>query len=214
MLKKTGLTLALALTFALTAFSARAQQVKYAPLTDAQKQTVKAVEDYFNGVRSIKSGFYQVSQNGVTAEGTFLMKKPNKMRLEYTTQPVEIVADGYYLIFHDKKLEQVTYLDLDENPAALIMKDNLSFEKEKLTVENVERENGLVSLTVYRQDQPQAGKITLVFKDRPLTLKQWRVEDAQGVSTQVTLTDTDFNLPLEDAPFKFKDPYRKRPGDM
>lgn len=212
MLKKTGLTLAL--TLALTAFSARAQQVKYAPLTDAQKQTVKAVEDYFNGVRSIKSGFYQVSQNGATAEGTFLMKKPNKMRLEYTTQPVEIVADGYYLIFHDKKLEQVTYLDLDENPAALIMKDNLSFEKEKLTVENVERENGLVSLTVYRQDQPQAGKITLVFKDRPLTLKQWRVEDAQGVSTQVTLTDTDFNLPLEDAPFKFKDPYRKRPGDM
>lgn len=212
MLKKTGLTLAL--TLALTAFSVRAQQVKYAPLTDAQKQTVKAVEDYFNGVRSIKSGFYQVSQNGASAEGTFLMKKPNKMRLEYADKPVEIVADGYYLIFHDKKLEQVTYLDLDENPAALIMKDNLSFEKEDLAIENVERENGLVSLTVYRKNQPQAGKITLVFKDRPLTLKQWRVEDAQGVSTQVTLTDADFNLPLEDAPFKFKDPYRKRPGDM
>ena len=202
------------LTLMLSAFSAQAQQVKYAPLTDAQKQTVKAVEDYFNGVRSIKSGFYQVSQNGAAAEGTFLMKKPNKMRLEYTTQPVEIVADGYYLIFHDKKLEQVTYLDLDENPAALIMKDSLSFEKENLEIENVERENGLISLTVYRKNQPQTGKITLVFKDRPLTLKQWRVEDAQGVSTLVTLMGTDFNIPLEDALFKFKDPRRKRAGDM
>lgn len=202
------------LTLMLSAFSAQAQQVKYAPLTDAQKQTVKAVEDYFNGVRSIKSGFYQVSQNGAAAEGTFLMKKPNKMRLEYATQPVEIVADGYYLIFHDKKLEQVTYLDLDENPAALIMKDGLSFEKENLEIENVERENGLISLTVYRKNQPQTGKITLVFKDRPLTLKQWRVEDAQGVSTLVTLMDTDFNIPLEDALFKFKDPRRKRAGDM
>lgn len=202
------------LTLMLFAFSAQAQQVKYAPLTDAQKQTVKAVEDYFNGVRSIKSGFYQVSQNGAAAEGTFLMKKPNKMRLEYTTQPVEIVADGYYLIFHDKKLEQVTYLDLDENPAALIMKDSLSFEKENLEIENVERENGLISLTVYRKNQPQTGKITLVFKDRPLTLKQWRVEDAQGVSTLVTLMGTDFNIPLEDALFKFKDPRRKRAGDM
>lgn len=201
-------------TLMLSAFSAQAQQVKYAPLTDAQKQTVKAVEDYFNSVRSIKSGFYQVSQNGATAEGTFLMKKPNKMRLEYATQPVEIVADGYYLIFHDKKLEQVTYLDLDENPAALIMKDSLSFEKENLEIENVERENGLISLTVYRKNQPQTGKITLVFKDRPLTLKQWRVEDAQGVSTLVTLMDTDFNIPLEDALFKFKDPRRKRAGDM
>lgn len=201
-------------TLMLSAFSAQAQQVKYAPLTDAQKQTVKAVEDYFNGVRSIKSDFYQVSQNGAAAEGTFLMKKPNKMRLEYATQPVEIVADGYYLIFHDKKLEQVTYLDLDENPAALIMKDSLSFEKENLEIENVERENGLISLTVYRKNQPQTGKITLVFKDRPLTLKQWRVEDAQGVSTLVTLMNTDFNIPLEDALFKFKDPRRKRAGDM
>lgn len=196
------------------AVQAQAQQIKYAPLTDSQKQTVTAVEKYFNGVRSIKSDFYQVSQNGAAAEGTFLMKKPNKMRLKYTTQPVEIVADGYYLIFHDKKLEQVTYLDLDDNPASLIMKDSLSFEKENLEIENVERENGLISLTVYRKNQPQTGKITLVFKDRPLTLKQWRVEDAQGVSTLVTLMDTDFNIPLEDALFKFKDPRRKRAGDM
>lgn len=94
------------------------------------------------------------------------------------------------------------------------MKDSLSFEKENLEIENVERENGLISLTVYRKNQPQTGKITLVFKDRPLTLKQWRVEDAQGVSTLVTLTDTDFNIPLEDALFKFKDPRRKRAGDM
>lgn len=196
------------------AVQAQAQQIKYAPLTESQKQTVTAVEKYFNGVRSIKSDFYQVSQNGAAAEGTFLMKKPNKMRLKYTTQPVEIVADGYYLIFHDKKLEQVTYLDLDDNPASLIMKDSLSFDKEHLTVENVEHENGLISLTVFRQDQPHAGKITLVFKDKPLTLKQWRVTDAQGITTLVTLNNTEFNSPVDDASFKFKDPYRKRPGDM
>lgn len=52
------------------------------------------------------------------------------MRLEYDPpHPVEVIADGYYLIFHDKKLEQVTYLDLDDNPAAMILKENFSFEK-------------------------------------------------------------------------------------
>ncbi len=210
MLKK----ICLMFVLTLTAVSAQAQQAKFAPLTETQKQTVKAVEEYFNGIRSIKSGFYQVSQNGTAAEGTFLMKKPNKIRLEYANQPVEIVADGYYLIFHDKKLEQVTYLDLDDNPASLIMKDNLSFDKERLTVENVERENGIVGLTVFRADQPQAGKITLIFKDKPLTLKQWRVTDAQGITTLVTLNDTEFNVDLPDEPFRFKDPKRKRPGDM
>lgn len=202
----------------LLSFPAAAQQaeVKYAPLTADQKKTAQAVEDYFNGVQSIKSRFYQVSQTGNTAEGTFSMQKPNKMRLEYDAPvPVEIVADGYYLIFHDKKLEQVTYLDLDDNPASLIMKENFSFEKEKLTVENVEQENGLVSVTVYRQDQPQNGKITLVFKDRPLALKQWRVTDPQQMTTLVTLDQTEFNVPLDASLFKFKDPKKnKRPGDL
>ena len=143
-----------------------------------------------------------------------MRQQPNKRRWKYTTQPAELVADGYYLIFHDKKLEHVTHLYLDDNPASLIMKDSLSFDKEHLTVENVEHENGLISLTVFRQDQPHAGKITLVFKDKPLTLKQWRVTDAQGVTTLVTLNNTEFNSPVDDASFKFKDPYRKRPGDM
>ena len=180
-----------------------------------QEELAQKVESYFNGIQTIKSKFYQISDNGATAEGIFYALKPNKMRLEYDSKhPIEVVADGYYLIFHDKKLEQVTYLNLDDNPAAIILKKDFSFKKEGLDISNFDIENGLISLTIQNKKHPEIGKITLVFKDSPFTLKQWRVTDAQQITTTVTLDNMETNIELDEQIFKFKDPKKNlRPGD-
>ena len=138
------------------------------------------------------------------------------MRLEYQPpHPIEVVADGHYLIFHDKKLEQVTYLDLDENPAAIILKENFSFKKEDLTITDMTTEPGIITLSVVKKSLSSAGKITLIFKDKPLTLRQWRVTDAQQITTLVTLDNMVTNVQVDNALFKFKDPRKKRrPGDI
>lgn len=185
-------------------------------LTEEQQQTVKKIESYFNAIRTIKSKFYQTSDNGGSAQGDFYASKPNRMRLEYQPpHPIEVVADGHYLIFHDKKLEQVTYLDLDENPAAIILKENFSFQKEDLTITDMTAEPGIITLSVVKKSLPSAGKITLIFKDKPLTLRQWRVTDAQQITTLVTLDNMETNVQVDNALFKFKDPRKKRrPGDI
>lgn len=185
-------------------------------LTEEQQQTVKKIESYFNAIRTIKSKFYQTSNNGGSAQGDFYASKPNRMRLEYQPpHPIEVVADGHYLIFHDKKLEQVTYLDLDENPAAIILKENFSFQKEDLAITDMTAEPGFITLSVVKKSLPSAGKITLIFKDKPLTLRQWRVTDAQQITTLVTLDNMETNVQVDNALFKFKDPRKKRrPGDI
>lgn len=185
-------------------------------LTEEQQQTVKKIESYFNAIRTIKSKFYQTSDNGGSAQGDFYASKPNRMRLEYQPpHPIEVVADGHYLIFHDKKLEQVTYLDLDENPAAIILKENFSFQKEDLAITDMTAEPGIITLSVVKKSLPSAGKITLIFKDKPLTLRQWRVTDAQQITTLVTLDNMETNVQVDNALFKFKDPRKKRrPGDI
>lgn len=176
-----------------------------------REKAIADIENYFNGIKTIKSRFYQISDNGGTAQGDFYVLKPNKMRLEYDPpHPVEVVADGYYLIFHDKKLEQVTYLDLDDNPASMILKENFSFAKEGLIITDFTAENGLISVTVMKNNQPAAGQITLVFRDKPLTLRQWRVTDAQQITTVVTLDNMEINPPLDAKLFKFKDPKKAR----
>lgn len=198
-------------------FPAHARQETPAkPLTEEQQKILKDIETYFNGIKTIKSRFYQTSNNGASAEGSFYVLKPNRMRLEYAPpMPIEVIADGYYLIFHDKKLEQVTYLDLEDNPASLILKENFSFAKEDLTVTDISKEPGYINISLIKNSQPTAGKITLVFKDKPLTLRQWQVTDAQQIVTLVTLDNVEFNIPVDEKMFKFKDPKKDaRPGDM
>jgi len=185
-------------------------------LTADQQKIIEKIETYFNSIRTIKSKFYQISDNGGTAQGDFYVMKPNKMRLEYQPpHPIEVIADGYYLIFHDKKLEQVTYLDLDENPASMILKENFSFKTEDVTITDMTTEPGIITVSVIKKSLPSAGKITLIFKDNPLSLRQWRVTDAQQISTLVTLNNMETNISLDNTLFKFKDPRKKRrPGDI
>ena len=194
-------------------FPALAQEKQ---LSAEESGIIEKIEAYFNGIRTIKSKFYQISDNGGTAQGDFYVSKPNKMRLEY--QPphrIEVIADGRYLIFHDKKLEQVTYLDLDENPASIMLKEDFSFKKEELTVTDMTAEPGIISVSVIKKNIPSAGKITLIFKDKPFSLRQWRVTDARQISTLVSLDNMETNIAVDNALFKFKDPRRKkRPGEI
>ena len=185
-------------------------------LTAEEQKLVGKIEAYFNSIKTIKSKFYQVSDNGGSAQGTFYVSKPDRMRLTYEPPyPVEVIADGHYLIFHDKKLEQVTYLDLDENPAAMILKNDFSFKKEGLTITDMTTESGLVTVSVIKKSVPSAGKITLIFNDAPLTLRQWRVTDARQITTLVTLDNMETNITVDSQLFKFKDPRKKqRPGDI
>ena len=193
-----------------------AQTIPEITPTEEQQRLIDKIENYFNNIRTIKSKFYQISNNGGSAEGDFYVMKPNKMRLEYKPpHPVEVVADGYYLIFHDKKLEQVTYLDLNENPASMILKENFSFKTDDIAITDMTAGAGLITVTVIKKSQPTAGKITLIFKDSPLSLKQWQVVDAQQITTSVTLDNMEINTSLDNQLFKFKDPRKKRrPGDI
>ena len=185
-------------------------------LTENQLQTIEKIEAYFNSIRTIKSKFYQTSDNGGTAQGDFYVMKPNRMRLEYQPpHPIEVIADGYYLIFHDKKLEQVTYLDLNENPASMILKENFSFKTEDVAITDMTSAPGIITVSIIKKSQPSAGKITLIFKDKPLSLRQWRVTDAQQITTLVTLDNLETNIALDSKLFKFSDPRKKRrPGDI
>ncbi len=209
-LKKINLTLVFLATLLLSCASF-ASEKEPETLMQKEAETLKEIENYFNTIDTIESNFYQLSSNGATAEGKFYASKPNKMRLEYTPPyPVEVIADGYYLIFHDKKLEQVTYLDLEENPASMILKKDFSFEKENIEITNIENETGLLSVTLLKKDKPTAGSITLIFSQNPIALRQWQVVDAQQITTLVTLNKMDTNGEVDEKLFEFKDPYKSK----
>ncbi|MCQ2913575.1 MAG: outer membrane lipoprotein carrier protein LolA [Alphaproteobacteria bacterium] len=208
MKKSSKILIVTSVVISLLSFRVNAQETaKEVSLSADDAKIVKSVEEYFNTVKSIKSRFTQYNRNnGQTLEGNVNILKPNKMRLQYDEPvPFEFIADGYYLIYNDKKLEQVTYFDLNDNPAAIILKDNFSFTKEELKVEDISKQGNQIVVTVSKIKQPEVGKITLIFDGKPMGLKQWVVTDMQHVETEITLVNPEFNVELDEQQFKFKD---------
>jgi len=75
-----------------------------------------------------------------------------------------------------------------------------------VTVTSVERGPGSLRVSVVQSKDPQAGRITLVFSERPFALSNWQVTDAQGSVTRVALIDPRAGVQLDPALFRFTDP--------
>jgi outer membrane lipoprotein-sorting protein len=129
------------------------------------------------------------------------------MRIEYKPPvPILIIADGQWLIYNDKELEQVTYVDLQSTPAGVLVAENISFSDGEYHVAKIERGANTLNVDVTKKADSAEGAVTLIFSDHPLVLKKWAITDAQGVRTTVSLLGTKFGLPVDPNLFKFDDP--------
>ena len=129
------------------------------------------------------------------------------MRIEYKPPvPILIIADGQWLIYNDKELEQVTYVDLKSTPAGVLVAENISFSGGDYHVAKIERGANTLSIDVTKKEDSDEGAVTLIFSDHPLVLKKWAITDAQGVRTTVSLLGSKFGLPVDPNLFKFDDP--------
>src|SRR5262245_55836379 len=105
--------IATVLTAAPVASSFAASRAIPAKLTDEQKADVAKIETYLNSIRTLRARFLQVADNGGTAEGTVLLSRPGRMKIDYDPpSPHLIIADGSLLIYYEKRLKQTSYLPL------------------------------------------------------------------------------------------------------
>ncbi len=185
-----------------------------ARLTPPERALVGRIEAYFNGVRTMRARFLQAASTGETAEGSVVLQRPGRMRIAYDAPvPVLIVADGTWLIYHDRKLNQISYLPLGSTPAGILVEDKIDLDGGGLTITDFSRAAGVIRITVVRTASPADGSLTLAFSETPLELKQWRVVDAQGVATTVSLSEIETGIRLDPELFRFIDP-RGRPPDF
>jgi len=188
-----------------------------AALTEAETAAVKKAESYLNELGSLQARFMQVNPDGGVAEGDLYVARPGKMRINYDppTQML-VVADGVWFIYVDKEVNEASYIDLDESPAGLMLKQNLSFTGPDVVLKDVKLGPGTVEITAAQAKNQAQGQVTFVFADAPFELRQWRVIDAQNKEVTVTLFDArtgvqlDKNLFVYAKPDAARDPGRAR----
>lgn len=180
--------------------------VAAAPSSTDQADIGRA-EGYLNGVTTLKAHFMQVSPDGNNVEGTVYLSRPGRLRLDYDPpSPIQVIADGSFLIYYDKDLKQVSYVDLESTPAGVLVRPEVKLDGGDLKVTKVGHQPGVLTVTVIKANDSAQGRITLVFTESPFQLRQWQVVDPQGQVTTVSLFDAQTGLSLDRELFYFKDP--------
>ncbi|MCC7015966.1 MAG: outer-membrane lipoprotein carrier protein LolA [Rhodospirillales bacterium] len=197
----------LALVFALAAAApdaTAAPKAEPAPLSPEDRADVARIEDYLNGIRTLRSRFFQVAPSGAQAEGDLFLSRPGKLRIAYDPPvPILIVAHDRTVGYYDRELKQAQYLGADRTPAAVLLRDKIRLAGGDIAITRFERSPGALRLTLTQAADPGQGALALVFSDRPLSLRKWYVTDAQGQTTEVALMRPEFGVALEPKLFLF-----------
>lgn len=178
-------------------------------LSTADESAVRRVEDYLNGLKTLRARFLQIDNQGGTAEGTLYIERPGRLRVDYDPPNPNLLIANYGLLLHfDRQLKAPAYLPLNSTPAGLLVRDHLSLSGD-VSVVGVKHGPAVLRVTVTQTKDPRAGQVTFVFGEKPFILNSWDVTDAQGAETRVSLYDTETGISLDPKLFQFPQP---KPG--
>jgi outer membrane lipoprotein-sorting protein len=172
----------------------------------ASAAEVARIENYLNGLRSLRANFVQINPDGSTATGKLYYERPDKMRLDYDPpERLLIIANGWKLVYQDRRLEQVTQLFTSSTPLGFLLEDKVRLSG-AVTLTDLKRRAGELSVTLVQTEEPAQGSITLAFAEQPFELRRWTVIDPQGYATHVVLERIETDVPLDDELFVFRNP--------
>ena len=163
---------------------------------------VPQIEQYFNGIRSLKARFVQSNPNGSVVQGTLYVRRPGRMRFEYDApSQLKIVADGMQVTMWDNATRDFGQWPIGWTAASFLVKDPLVLSGD-LQVEKLERVNGMLEATMSQARKPQEGKVIVRLSENPLLLRGWTIVDNRGNRVTVSLSDVQTGLQLADSLFK------------
>ena len=173
---------------------------------DIDEDKIERIENYLNSLTTARARFVQTTHGGQQLVGTFYLDRPGKLRFEYD-DPIKdfVVADGVFIYFYDAEAEEQSNAPIGQTLADFILRKNLDL-TDDITVRKYEEKGGLIQMEMVQAADPEAGTLLLGFEQSPLTLKKWRVIDAQGLITEVELFYLKTGIKHPDGIFVYKDP--------
>lgn len=183
-----------------------------AALKPADQLDLGRIQNYLNDIHTMESRFDQVAADGSAATGTIYISRPGHMRIVYNPpHPILIVATNDQVYYYDAQLGQVTWTDLDNTPAWFLLQNTVELGG-SIRIDGVQHTPGAIRVSATETKRPERGRVTMVFSEQPLQLRQWTILDAQNKSVTVTLDSPRFGMKLNPDLFIWQDPRGEASG--
>ena len=158
----------------------------------AEKISLNKISDYINGLTSLQADFKQVNSDGSIDTGKLYIRRPGRMRLEYTApnNALVIAGAGSVAIFDDKSKNGPTLFPLKKTPLNLLLKKNVDlYKNEMITEHTANNENTFIVVTDPKRKSQ--GGIKIVFNNSPVSLQGWTITNQSNQKTKIILNKLD-----------------------
>jgi outer membrane lipoprotein-sorting protein len=180
------------------------------PAAAADSADMAHLKAHISGVRTMTADFVQTDARGRSSAGKMLLERPGKVRFEYGSGDLLLVANGKTLTLIDYQVGQKSSWPLNRTPLGVLLSNSPDL---KGRAQIVPGGNPNV-VSVRARDPSQYGSLTLVFMrsgSAPggLQLYGWTAIDGQNRRTTVKLTDVRYNVAVPGSAFTYGEPKKK-----
>ena len=183
-----------------------------APAVAADNPDLARVSAHIRSVETMTADFVQTDGRGRSAAGTLQMKRPGRIRFQYGSGDLLLVADGKRLWYLDYQVGQKNSWDLNKTPLGILLSANPDLKHVARVQPN--KDSRIVVVRAADSGHPEFGTLILAFLRAPsapggLQLYGWTAIDAQNKKTTVRLSNVRYNIGVPESAFTFKTPTKR-----
>lgn len=184
--------------------------VAAAPAIAADSADMAHLKAHITSAHSMTANFVQTDARGRSAAGKMDLQRPGKVRFEYGSGDLLLVADGKTLTLIDYQVGQKSSWPLNRTPLGVLLSNSPDLKGRAQIVPS--SDPNVVS--VRARDPAQYGSVTLVFlrsgsAPGGLQLYGWTAIDGQNRRTTVKLSDVRYNVAIPASAFTYAEPKKK-----
>ncbi len=183
--------------------------VAAAPAAAADSADLAKLKAHIGAVQTMTANFVQTDSRGRSAAGTLQLKRPGKVRFQYGSGDLLLVADGSRLYFLDYQVGQKSSWPLSKTPLGPLLSGSPDFNGKAQVLPNSDSR-----ILVARAKNTSYGQLTLAFlrsASAPggLQMYGWTAIDPQGHRTTVKLSNVRYNVAVPESAFTFAEPKKR-----
>jgi outer membrane lipoprotein-sorting protein len=187
--------------------------VAMAAPAQAQENDLAKVEAHLAQVQSMTANFRQTDQKGRSSAGTLQLKRPGRIRFEYSGGDLLLIGTGGTLWFLDYTVGQSNSWTLSKTPLGILLSANPDIKRIAKVMPQSDPRIMLVRARDARR--PEFGTLILAFVRSPgapggLMLEGWTAIDAQNKRTTIKLDSQRYNVGVPDSAFNFEMPKKRK----
>jgi len=181
------------------------------PAAAADSPDLARLKAHLTSVQTMTANFTQTDAKGRTDTGTLQLKRPGRVRFEYSGGDLLLVADGSKLSFLDYQVGQKSSWPLGRTPLGPLLSRSPDFNGKAEILPSADSR----VVVARAKNAGQYGQLTLAFLRSPaapggLQMYGWTAVDPQGHRTTVKLSDVRYNVAVPDSAFTFTEPKKRR----